>query len=102
MDYLTLPIPRIALTPAEGADSITEYLADKSGWLVLTPDAVDAPERVHAHVARSWSREELAAPASEAWPVVAEEIAHFARAHLLLSGRGASGARSDRAAGDPS
>ena len=82
-DYLTLPIPRIAVTQGDGEDALVEYLADKAGWLVLAPDSGDAPKRVREHVTRPWSEEELALPASEEWLVVAQAVAGFARDRLL-------------------
>ena len=83
VDYLTLPIPRIAVTRSDGDDALVEYVADKPGWLVLAPDIHDAPDRVRAHVSRLWSEQDLALPASEQWGVVAKDVADFARHRLL-------------------
>jgi hypothetical protein len=83
VDYLTLPIPRIAVTPGGGGDALAQYVADKPGWLVLPPDGIDAAERVREHVARSWSQDDLAVPDSERWPVVARAVADFGRQCLL-------------------
>jgi len=83
VDYLTVPIPRIAVTRSKCGDALLEYLAGKPGWLVLAPDARDAAYRVREHVARPWSMEELALPASERWDIVARVVAGFVRDRLL-------------------
>jgi glycosyltransferase involved in cell wall biosynthesis len=77
VSYLTLPIPRIALTLDPEQDAIGTYLRDKSGWLVLRPDSPDAAELIRLHVVRDWSPAELAPPASESWDVVGKEVADF-------------------------
>ncbi len=80
--YLSLLIPRIAITSDPERDAIGTYLRDQSGWLVLRPDSPDAAELVRRHISRNWTPAELAAPASESWEAVAEEVADFVLATL--------------------
>lgn len=78
VDYLTLPVPRIALSYGGPSDALAGYVADKPGWIVVRRDERDrAGARVHRHLARDWTAAELAPPASEAWPCVADEISSF-------------------------
>jgi hypothetical protein len=85
VSYLSLPIPRIAVTLDPTRDALGTYLHDKGGWLVLRPDATDAAELVRRHVSRDWSAAELAPPSSESWEVVAAEVADFVLTKLELS-----------------
>jgi hypothetical protein len=82
VSYLSLLIPRIAITSDPERDAIGTYLRDKSGWLVLRPGAPDAAELVRRHISRNWTPAELAAPASESWEAVAGEVADFVLAVL--------------------
>lgn len=77
IEYATLPTPRVALVRDPETDAITEYVRDKPGWLVVRPDASDLADQLAAHVGREWTESELAPPAGEAWPRVAEQIAAF-------------------------
>ena len=77
VDYLTLPVPRIAITNPPPRDALAEYIDDKPGWLVIADDTSDVASMVHDHLSRPWSREELAPPASESWEVVAGLISAF-------------------------
>jgi hypothetical protein len=94
VSYLSLPIPRIAVTSDPTRDAIGTYLHDKSGWLVLRPDAPDAAELVRRHIGRTWTPAQLVPPLSESWEVVAEEIVDFVLAVL----NGSEPARPTRAA----
>jgi hypothetical protein len=77
VQYMTLPIPRLALGERETNDALAEYVSDRSGWLALAKDDPDAAERLWEHVERDWGEEDLAPPAEEAWPQVAERIGDF-------------------------
>ncbi|HZE05703.1 MAG TPA: hypothetical protein VE127_10790, partial [Solirubrobacteraceae bacterium] len=50
IDYLVLPAPRIAVTADARRDSISTYLADKDGWLVLGGDDPNAGPAVARHL----------------------------------------------------
>jgi Glycosyl transferase 4-like domain len=77
VDYLLLPVPRIALTPDPLRDALARYVADKSAWLTVDPTAADVPALVAEHVRRAWPPEQLAPPPAEAWESVAAEIDEF-------------------------
>lgn len=76
-EYLTLPVPRVALTGGLERDALAAYVEGRPGWMTLNVDDPDAATRIWNHVRRSWTREELAPPADEAWACVAEQLATF-------------------------
>jgi hypothetical protein len=75
--YLQLPIPRLALVHDDRGDALSDYVQDKPGWIVLRADTADAAAPIDRHVSRTWTRSELAPPATESWDHVADEIARF-------------------------
>lgn len=76
VDYLALPVARIAVTAHPRQDSIVEYLADKPGWLVVADGDPGAGRLVADHVAACRGRA-LEAPVSESWPRVADTVVRF-------------------------
>lgn len=76
VQYLTLPIPRLAIVSGERADALTGYVQNKPGWLVLPADAPTeiAASAVAAHVQRPWTISDLVAPAEESWEAVAGSL----------------------------
>jgi hypothetical protein len=89
IEYLTLPIPRLALVAPPGEDAITDYVADKPGWLAVRADDPDVAA-VHAHVDRRWTTRDLAPPPGESWPVVGREISDFLPRFLAPEPRAAA------------
>jgi hypothetical protein len=77
IQYLTLPIPRLAVTNGLPGDSLAGYVRGKPGWLTLALDDPLAADRIAAHLGREWAPAELAAPPSEGWPGVATAVAEF-------------------------
>jgi glycosyltransferase involved in cell wall biosynthesis len=78
VQYLALPIPRLALVESLAhSAALGEYVSDKPGWLVVGLDTPDPGTAVAQHLSRTWTAAALHPPASEAWPVVAGEIAGF-------------------------
>jgi hypothetical protein len=77
IQYLTLPVPRLAVVEDPARDCAVSYLADKPGWLVCGAADARAAPRVHEHCSRGWAREELAAPAAESWPRVTATVGAF-------------------------
>ena len=82
VQYLTLPIPRLAITCGAEDDPLAQYLQGKPGWLCCTIDDPRLPELLAAHVSRDWNAAELAPPPGESWPRVAEEVASFVKSVL--------------------
>ena len=71
VQYLTLPVPRVAITSGARDDALADYLADKPGWLCSELDSPALAERLGDHISRPWSADGLAPPASERglrWP----------------------------------
>lgn len=85
VEYLTLPIPRVAVLDDPDEDPITEYLEDKPGWLLVSASDRDAASKVAAHVDAVWTEESLRAPHGESWSEVGNEIARFVSECLRVS-----------------
>lgn len=85
VQYLTLPIPRLAIVGGHPADALNEYVRDKPGWLTIRWDcsADAAGAAIAAHVAHSWTVRELAAPPSEGWDEVAAMLVDVVRTYAL-------------------
>ncbi len=77
VQYMTLPIPRLALSERASDDPLAEYVDGRPGWLALAKDEPTAAERVWEHLERGWTVDELVPPAEEAWPRVADRIGDF-------------------------
>jgi hypothetical protein len=90
VQYLTLPIPRIALV-GQSLDALASYVRDKSGWLVVTPDDPRAPDRVRQLVEHRWTLDQLAPVTDESWEAVEGRLAEFV---LSVTGVGAEPASS--------
>jgi hypothetical protein len=77
VQYLTLPIPRIAVTA--GADSdLASFAAGQPGYIAVDIDSDEDITRALAHLRRTWSSAELTPPPGDSWDAVAREIAEFA------------------------
>jgi hypothetical protein len=83
VQYLTLPIPRLAVVGADPGNALTAYVRDKPGWLTLRWDAPKdaAAAAVAAHVRRAWTRDQLAPPPGESWDDVASALVDVLRAY---------------------
>jgi hypothetical protein len=77
VQYLTLPIPRIALTTARPDDALDRYTKKQPGWVQVTDEDEHAAAVVARHVAREWDTKHLAAPTTEAWEAVELRLAEF-------------------------
>jgi hypothetical protein len=77
VQYLTLPIPRLAITEGSPSDALAAYAGETPGWLALSPGDSLAADRVAEHLAADWSGDRLSPPADESWPGVARTIADF-------------------------
>lgn len=77
IQYLTLPIPRLAVTGGEPDDALAGFAEEHAGWLVATPGEPELARRVWEHLGRSWSTQELAPPRAESWSSVAAQVSAF-------------------------
>lgn len=79
VQYLTLPIPRLAIVAGQRDDALASYVRDKPGWLSVPWDASAqvAGDAVAGHVGRTWSPQTLAPPGQESWQAVAETLVEF-------------------------
>jgi hypothetical protein len=77
VQYLTLPIPRIALVNPDDTDALSTYVADKPGWTVIEDDSRLAPEIVTSHLSKPWRQLDLQAPKSESWEAVEDVLGDF-------------------------
>jgi hypothetical protein len=82
VQYLTLPIPRLAMVNADPDDALATYVADKPGWLAVSSREDAAAARVAEHLAADWSIDELAPPEAESWEAVEQVLGEFAVATL--------------------
>jgi hypothetical protein len=77
VEYLQLPIPRLAIVEDDGVDSLAGYVADKPGWVVIRADETSPDALIHMHLSREWTDSELAPPSTECWDHVAGQIGRF-------------------------
>jgi hypothetical protein len=76
VQYLTLPIPRIAVTSGPGSD-LAAFAAERPGFIAVDIDSAKDIALALAHLRRAWSSE-LTPPPGDSWDAVAREIAEFA------------------------
>jgi hypothetical protein len=77
VQYLTLPIPRLAVTGGEPDDALAVFAEAHRGWMVAAEGEPEVGRRLWEHLRRGWSSEDLAPPAAEGWPNVASRVATF-------------------------
>ena len=78
IQYLTLPIPRLALTGGGPGDELAAFAAEEPAFLAVDVNDAEGPSRAIAHVRRQWTAAELAPPPEHSWPAVARRVARFA------------------------
>ena len=77
VQYLTLPIPRLAVTGGEPDDALADYAEAHRGWMVVAAGEPEVGQRIWEHLERDWSAAELAPPPAESWASVAVQVAAF-------------------------
>jgi hypothetical protein len=82
IQYLTLPIPRVALVD-DMRDSLAQYVADKPGWLTIRSGDPDAAQYLASLRDQSWAPAGLAPPAEESWDAVEEVLGRFVAETLV-------------------
>ena len=84
IQYLTLPIPRIAVTDTRRDDALTDFVVGRKAWLAISPDDPAAAAAVATLVDEQWSADELKPPEDDAWPVVAAQLGDFVNRRLRV------------------
>ncbi len=77
VQYLTLPIPRIAMVNAGNKDALATYVTDKPSWVTVDDQDHRASEIVATHISNAWSSIDLQAPESESWESVERVLGDF-------------------------
>ncbi len=77
VQYLTLPIPRIAMVNSGVDDALAAYVADRPGWAVIEDKSRTSPEIVASHLSKPWRPIDLQAPESESWEAVEHTLGDF-------------------------
>jgi hypothetical protein len=78
IQYLTLPVPRIAVTAGRDRGELGAFAAQHPGFIAVGVDSQEEIPRMIAHLRRPWSDEELSPPAGNSWVEVAREVVGFA------------------------
>ncbi|MGH2983578.1 MAG: hypothetical protein ACRDK5_04885 [Solirubrobacterales bacterium] len=78
IQYLTLPVPRIAVTASRDPGELGAFAAQRPGFIAIDVDSREDIPRLIAHLRRAWSDEELSPPAGDSWAEVAREVVGFA------------------------
>jgi hypothetical protein len=77
IQYLTLPIPRVAVTAASDPGELGAFAARRPGFVAVDIDSRDDVPRLIDHLSRAWSSPELSPPAEDSWTAVARRVAKF-------------------------
>lgn len=99
IQYMTLPIPRLAVTLRPKDDALADYVRDRPGWATVQWDDPDADRAVWDHLARDWDRADLDPPQEESWPVVADQIVEFFSGCVRSERNGPTATAADRVHG---
>jgi hypothetical protein len=78
IQYLTLPVPRIALTSSSREDELGAFAAQAPGFLAVGIDSREDIRGLIARLRRPWSHRELRPPPGDSWAEVGREIVQFA------------------------
>jgi hypothetical protein len=78
IQYLTLPVPRIALTVGGNGGELAAFAAQRPGFVAVGLDSPEDVPRMVTHLRRVWSDEELSPSAGDSWSEVAREVVQFA------------------------
>jgi hypothetical protein len=78
VQYLTLPIPRIALTANRNRGELAAFAAEQPGFIAAGLGSPDDIPQLIAHLHRPWSDDELSPPAGDSWAEVARKVVRFA------------------------
>lgn len=77
IQYLTLPLPRVALVNGDPQDALAAYVADQPAWATIEAGDEDAAPRVAKFLDNARHHGDFTPPYSESWPVVEAVLAKF-------------------------
>jgi hypothetical protein len=97
IQYLTLPLPRIALTPSGDGGELAAFAAQRPGFIAVGLDSREDIPPMLSHLRRAWTDQELGPSGGDSWPEVAHEVLKFAISSWDRTGQ-ASHEQAERAA----
>ncbi len=74
VQYLTLPIQRIALTASSDRGELGAFASQRPAFIAVGVDSPEDIPRLMGHLRREWSDEELRPPAADSWPQVGRQV----------------------------
>jgi hypothetical protein len=98
IQYLTLPIPRVAVTASSDPGELGAFAEKRPGFIAIGADSQEDVPRLLAHVRRAWTDDELSPPAADSWDAVARQVVQFALEAWDRKPRPAERARNHRVA----
>jgi hypothetical protein len=104
IQYLTLPIPRIAVTASSDPGELGAFAARRPGFIAVAADSGEDASRLVGDLRRPWSDEELSPPRGDSWAEVAVQVVGFAIEawdREQPSGRSSSGGAPRRRLAEP-
>jgi hypothetical protein len=78
VQYLTLPIPRVAVTASSDPGELGAFAEERPGFIAVGVDSQEDVPRLLGHIQRAWSADELSPPPGDSWDLVARQVAQFA------------------------
>lgn len=78
IQYLTLPVPRVAVTASSDPGELGAFAARRPGYIAVGVESPEDVPRLIGHLRRAWSDEELSPPPGDSWVAVAHQVVGFA------------------------
>jgi hypothetical protein len=78
IQYLTLPIPRVAVTAKDDSGELGAFAAHRPGYVGAAVDSHEDASRLVNQLRRPWSDDELRAPPGDSWSEVGRQVVRFA------------------------
>jgi len=78
IQYLTLPIPRVAVTESSDPGELGAFADQRPGFIAVRSASDEDIPGLLGHLRRTWSEEDLKPPAADAWDSVARQVVRFA------------------------
>ncbi len=77
IEYLSLPIPRIALTSGVNGDELASVARSLPGYLAGSAADSELAERIDSFLRREWTLDDLLPPVEYRWDRVAADVVQF-------------------------